>query len=448
MQSKEKNSLFAFIVVFFAGLGGFLFGYFTSIISGALIFLQEEFSLTTWQDELAVGIILIGALFGALLAGTMADFFGRKITIIVTTVLFILGTALIIGTHSFDIFLLGRFITGIAVGIISLTAPLYLAEIAPSHRRGAFVAVNQLSITIGILVGYLINYAFSTSGQWRWMFGLGLIPAAIKLVGMFFVPESPAWLITKGKSDKAMSVLEKIRKGAEWKEAFFHDQNNSAKPIAKGWRELFKPSMRVILVIGITISLLQQVTGINAVTFYCAKIFQMVGYSGPQEAILASVFIAATSVIVTCFAVWLTDKIGRKPLLLIGFLGMTFTLAALSIALYSSVKFIGPVSIASLMGYIGFFAIGIGPLAYVILSEIFPTSLRGKAMTIGVFANWVANLIISSTFLSLKEAVGMGGAFAIYAAFAFLGFWIVLRFLPETKHKSPEEIEKAFQKIL
>lgn len=440
---KEKCSAFLIFVVVVATFGGFLFGYHTAVISGALIFLAPAFELSVSQESMVVSILLVGALLGALFTGSLADKIGRKQTMTLNTTVFVLGAAMIAFAHSYEMLLLGRFISGIGVGVISVVGPLYLSEISPPHLRGTFVSAYQLALSIGILVSYCVNYLFSAAAEWRWMFALGMLPALFQMGALLFLPETPSWLFKKGKDDRAIATLQRLRKDKQWMTQL-DAMKNSASPHKHGsWKNLFSPSLRFVVIIGIVLSCFQQITGINAVTYFAPKIFQTVGFSSSSGAIMASIWLSIINVIFTCLAVWLLDKLGRRILLLICCTGMVCSLAVFICASYFHLIQIGNISIVSLMGYVAFFAIGLGPVTWVVLSEIFPLKIRGKAMTLALLVNWAFNYLVSLTFLDLMTALGSHGAFLIYAVITVIAFGFIYRFIPETKGKSLEEIEAA-----
>ena len=438
---KERCTAFLIFVIFVAAFGGFLYGYHTGIISGALIYLTTSFHLSILQQGMVVSILLLGALFGALLAGPLADKIGRKRTIAVTSSLFVIGAAVIALSESYEMVLLGRCVTGLGVGVISLSAPLYLAEISPPHYRGRFVAAYQLAIALGILFSFAMNYAFSLSAHWRWMFAIGIFPALFQMLALFFLPETPAWLFKRGLHDHAILTLGRLRKDKEWMHQI-DAMRSSASPQKKGaWKYLFSPKLRAVLILGCFLSAFQQITGINTVIFYAPKIFQTTGLTSTSGAILATIGIGIINVITTIFATWILDKVGRRRLLLIGVLGMAISLGFLATAFFFHSAMIEKIAIISLMAYVASFAIGLGPVSWVVISEIFPMKVRGKAMTVAAFVNWMFNYLVSLTFLDLIERIGSQGTFLLYALISVGAFLFIHRYLPETKGKSLEEIE-------
>jgi MFS transporter, SP family, galactose:H+ symporter len=405
-------------VVLFGTLGGFLFGYNTSIIAGALPFLKQSFNLSAFREGFIVSIALIGALLGSLIAGNLADRFGRKMATLMTAVVFIVGIWVTAQARSIDELLIGRFITGAGVGLSSVLAPLYLSEMSPTEFRGAIVSGNQFAIAIGILVAYAINYAFAAQGAWRYMFGLGMIPAIIQFFGFLALPETEQWKLSRGKKEKK-----------------------------KSWKSFLEPKPRYLLAVGVILSAFQQITGVNAVIYFAPQIFLFAGFSKVTVSILATMGLGVINVLATLLSVWLMDRAGRRKLLLIGLVGMVVSLVILATAFITSMKAIDQIAIISLLGYIAFFAIGLGPVTWVILAEIYPLEIRGRAMAIACFVNWMCNTLVSLTFLDLVISLGTGGTFFLYAAFGVVGWWFVFRYIPETKGKSFEQIQKTIGKV-
>ncbi len=441
MKVKERfgaYTLFALIVV---SLGGFLFGYFTAIISGALIFLAPALKLTLVQEGMAVSILLIGALLGAMGGGDLADRLGRKKVLLLSSLFFIAGAVLLYLASDYKMVLLGRAVSGLGVGLASVATPLYLAEIAPPHYRGRFVALFQLMITLGILAAYLLSLALAEAEAWRAMFGFGAIPALLQFVGLFFVSDTPAWLFKTGRADEARRVLARIRQDRDWK-GHVGEMRTVAEPKQRlRWKALLKPPLSRVIFLGVALSLFQQITGINTVIYFAPKIMQTVGLNSTSGALLATVGIGIINVIATIISVWLLDHAGRRRLLLIGITGMVVCLATLVSVFYTQTLFVDVISVISLMGYVAFFAMSLGPVVWVLLSEIFPLKIRSKAVGAAIFINWLANYVVSLTFLDLIHYLGGGGTFLIYTALSVLALIFVYRFIPETKGKSLEEIE-------
>lgn len=446
MEKQEQCSAYTILALLTATLGSFLFGYQTAVISGALPFLATEFSMSAAAEGFVVSMVLLGALFGVLFSGMIADRYGRKKAILLPAALFTLGTAIVCSSHSVLVFLIGRFITGTAVGLISMTAPLYLAEIAPSRLRGTFVCVHQLVITVGILVAYVVNYAFAASGSWRSMFAIALIPSVLQFFSMLFFCESPSWLLSKGLKEKAAKALQRLRRDTSWKHHVFaastftpHEEKQSTKSL------FLHPKIRYVMILGLVLNMFQQITGINTVIYYAPKIFQEAGFTSVNIAILAAVGIGVINVLSTIISVWLIDKSGRRKLLLVGLSGMLLSLQLLSTFLFMKTDHTAAISVIALMSYVAFFAMGLGPVTAVLISELYPLKIRGRAMSIATTANWFFNYLMSLVFLDLMKWMGIVGVFELFAAFTVATIIFVYFYIPETKGKSLEEIESSLQ---
>lgn len=405
--------------IFTAVLGGFLYGYHTGVIAAALLLITPAFQLSLSDQGLLVSSILIGALPGALFAGKLADRYGRKPSLLFTALLFLIGTVVTVAADSFSLLVVGRLINGIALGVVSVVTPLYLAEIAPPKNRGAVVSLYQFALAIGIMVSFICGYFFVPEQQWRIMFAIGAIPAALQLGMIGFIPESPHWV--------AQSI-------------------EIEKPEKKNRKTLLDPKFRFVLLIGLILCSFQQMTGINTVIYYAPVIFQTAGFSSDQGALFATMGIGAINVIATFLSVWLLDKGGRRFFLLASSAGMAICLLIFSTTSYFPGAWDGKISALSLMGYVASFAIGLGPVTWVIVSEIYPLRIRATAMTLSIFANWFFNALISWTFLDIMASLGSKGTFLLYAAISTLCFLFIHRYLPETKGKSLEEIEKLLLK--
>jgi SP family galactose:H+ symporter-like MFS transporter len=438
---KKRNPHFVVIAAAISALGGLLFGYDTGVISGAILFIQKEFSLGSGIEELVVSAVLIGAIVGAAGGGALADRFGRRRMLLLAAATFAagaIGTALV---PSVSWLIAGRILVGIAIGAASFTAPLYISEIAPERERGRLVSLNQIALTSGIVISYLIDYALSGGQAWRWMLGLAAIPAAMLGVGMFFMPPSPRWLLSHEQATRAMNVLQRIR-ARDDVTSEVKSIETSLKRQTGDWSELLKPGIRPALIVGIGLAIFQQITGINTVIYYAPTIFQFAGFKSAAAAILATTGVGLVNVALTVLAMQLLDRIGRRPLLLIGMAGMTLSLLALGLAfLAPNATWLGWVAIVSLMFYVGSFAIGLGPVFWLLISEIYPLRVRGLAMSLATVMNWGFNLIVSITFLSLVGAVGRSWTFWIYGLIGICALIFSYSLVPETKGRSLEEIE-------
>jgi sugar porter (SP) family MFS transporter len=440
---KEKNVQFVIIAAVITAIGGMLFGYDTGVISGAILFIRESFSLSSTAQEIVVSSVLIGAVIGASISGLLADKYGRRIMVIVAATIFGIGAIFTALTPEVYALIAGRIVVGIAIGIASFIAPLYIAEVAPVSIRGALVSLNQLAITIGIVISYLVDFAFAPSGGWRWMLGLAVVPSIILGIGMYLMPPSPRWLYSKGRIDKARSVLERIRMTKNVSEEMKEIRASLVCEQECKWSEILDPVVRPALIIGIGLAAFQQLTGINTVIYYAPTILEFAGFQSAAVSILATAGIGMINVIMTVVAISLIDRVGRRPLLLIGLIGMIISLAILGIAfvLPGLSTSLGLLAVISLMLYVGSFAIGLGPVFWLMISEIYPLRIRGRAMSTATIVNWGTNLVVAITFLSLIQLIGTPGTFWLYSTIGIIAWVFVYFLVPETKGKSLEEIE-------
>ncbi len=459
------------IIAVIAATGGLLFGFDTGVISGALPFLRESWDLSTGQQEWITTAVLIGAFAGAFFGGRFTDLLGRKKIIIVASIIFAVGSILCGAAANSTILVISRIVIGVAIGISSIAVPLYISEISPAQYRGALVSSFQLMITIGIVASYFSDLAFADEANpfsWRWMFYVGLFPALILFIGMIFMPETPRWLLSKGRTSEGESVLAKVEKAEEFETSL----NNIRKEIEKDksaarFRDIFSKTWRIPVFIAIGIMFVQQFVGINTVIYYAPTIFLFAGFTGAKAAIAATVSVGIVNVLSTVLSMFLIDRIGRRKLYFIGLVGMCISLISLGTSFFLKDTLGDALSwatVASVLVYIIFFAISLGPLGWLIISEIFPTKYRGVGVSIGAFSNWFFNAIVAFTFLKLawlftgdgmeitKEVVvdgisktqtdpNPGGAFLLYAAIAVIGIIWGIKYIPETKGKSLEHIE-------
>jgi len=441
-ESKTDETRLVYLATAVAALGGMLFGYDIGVISGAILFIKTEFSLTSGVEEIVVSSVLLGSLIGAIVGGMLADRLGRRTLLIATALVFglgAIGAALAPGTPWL---IAGRIVAGSAIGIASFVAPLYISEIAPVAIRGRLVSINQVALTVGIVISYMVDYAFAGAQAWRWMFAMALIPAAAFGIGLIFIPDSPRWLAARGQLAQARAVLKRIRNPKEVEGELGRIQRGAAQQQGH-WSELFRPPLRPAMIVGVGLAIAQQLTGINTVIYYAPTILRFAGLSSASVAILASVGIGVVNVVLTLVAMQLIDRVGRRPLLLVSLAGMTLSLFVLgmSFALPRLSGLLGWIAVSSLMVYVGSFAMGLGPVFWLVLSEIYPLRIRGRAMSVGTVANWSANLVVALSFLSLTQVLGKSATFWLYAVIS-IGAWLFAFFLvPETKGRTLEEIE-------
>ncbi|GER70306.1 putative metabolite transport protein YwtG [Weizmannia acidilactici] len=439
MKFKINNGL----IYFFGALGGLLFGYDTGVISGALLFIKRDLHLTSWTEGVVVSSILFGCMIGAAISGALSDRWGRKKVVLLAATIFCIGALGSALAPNTGILILFRIILGLAVGSASALVPMYLSEMAPTAIRGALSSLNQLMIMVGILLAYIINYAFAASRGWRWMLGFAFIPGLLLLIGMFFLPESPRWLLKQGMEKEARSILNFMRKNQGVEEEIKEIKlANELEKNQGGFKEVKQAWVRPSLIAGIGLAVFQQIIGCNTVLYYAPTTFTKIGL-GDSAAILGTVGIGIVNVIITAVAVLIIDKVGRKPLLLIGNAGMSIALFILGIvsALLGSSPAASWTTVVCLAVYIAFFSLTWGPVVWVMLSEIFPLKIRGIGMGIGSVANWLANLIVSLTFPKLIEQFGISTMFIVYGIMGVLAFIFVIRKVSETKGKSLEQIE-------
>jgi len=432
------------LVAAVTALGGLLFGYDTGVVSGALLFIHRSFGpVSSFDKELVVSLLLVGAVVGALGAGRIADKIGRRPTLLATAVVFMVGVLAAAFSPSLEVLIAMRFVIGLAVGSASEIVPLFIGEAAPPKLRGALVSFNQLAITTGILVSFLVDYALAGSEDWRLMFGLAVIPAALLFIGMLFQDESPHWLIRKGRVEDARRVLAKVRP-AEAVEQEIHDVE-SLDVSKSRLRDLFAPSLRKVILVGVILAALQQVTGINTIIYYLPTLLKNAGF-GSGSSLLANVGNGIVNVALTIVAIRLVDRVGRRPLLIGGLCGMTLGLLVVAVVFSvggSHLHGTGAiVAVVAFFFYTASFAIGLGPVFWLLISEIYPVDVRGQAMSLATMTNWGANFIVTISFLTLLSAIHGSGTFFLFAALSvFAVFYCVMR-VPETKGESLQQIER------
>ena len=440
-------------------LAGVLFGYDQGVISGALDGIKRDFHVSTFLLEVITSWVTLGAMGGALVAGALADRLGRRLTIIVASVLFTLGALVEALAPGSLVLVVGRLIVGFGVGVASVAAPLYAAEMAPARLRGRFVSLYQLAITIGIFVAYLVDYILSHYQGWRAMLGVSAVPAILLIVAMIPLPDSPRWYMTAGRRDDAARSLAKI----EPSDHVDGDLDQIAATLkeearsAATWATVFAAEWRRPLVIGVTLAVLQQFTGINAIIYYANQIFASAGFTSPDSQSLATLWaIGAVNVVATFVAVAWVDRFGRRPLLFIGTTGMGISLVVVG-AMFLRLGEVksgttaahgptgeGLITLVALVVFIACFAFSLGPVVWTVINEIFPSSVRGKAVAVATAANWFAAWVVSQFFLTLVGLITSTGVFWLFAFFCLVTFVFVKRVVPETKGKSLEQIQSMW----
>ena len=470
-MKEPKSNTYIILITFAATFGGLLFGYDTAVISGTVSSLDAFFVVPFGLDEtsansrlgMVVSSALIGCIIGGVISGLISKNLGRKKGLILAAVLFLfsaLGSSMPEmfllpigkGDHTYMyLFILYRIIGGVGVGLASMLSPLYIAEIAPAKSRGKLVSLNQFAIIFGMLIVYFVNYHISKQGDvnwlntagWRWMFASEVIPASLFLILLFFVPETPRFLALKNKPQEALEVLTKINGSA--KAVVILEDIQKTVQARSG--KLFSFGIAVII-IGILLSIFQQFVGINVVLYYAPEIFKNMG-SRTDTALLQTIIVGAVNLMFTVLAILTVDRYGRKPLMLIGALGMAISMFALGFSFFN--ESLGTIALVSMLIYVASFAMSWGPVTWVLLSEIFPNSIRGKALAVAVAVQWLSNYLVSWSFpimnknTYLLEKFNHGFAYWVYGVMALLALGLVWKFVPETKNKSLEEIEDIWK---
>jgi SP family galactose:H+ symporter-like MFS transporter len=470
-----KNRIIVYFIGFTAALAGLLFGLDIGVISGAQTFIQAEFGITDRVIEIVVSALLWGAVFGALISGFFSNRFGRRRTILGSAIIFVVGAALCALSPSVHLLIAARFVLGIAVGMASFTAPLYLAEISPQAVRGGMISMYQLMITIGILMAFLSDTFFSTfasdrpmpamidpsfdgqylksyvigvahsSGAWRLMLGVITIPAVVMFIGVYFLPESPRWLFLNGFQERAVQVFKRLHLSDADIASEVREIEDSVRVPQKGFQLFLQnPNFRRAVFLGVGLQIIQQLTGINVIMYYAPRIFGMAGFESTIQQMWGTVIIGVTNVLATFIAIAFVDRIGRKPIMYAGFIVMgaalltVGTLFRMGVDQHTDLAY--PAMFALIVFIIGF-AMSAGPIIWVLCSEIYPLSGRDFGITCSTGTNWIANAIVGMTFLTLVNGIGSGNAFLLYGALNILFIIFFLLFVPETKGVSLEHIQ-------
>ena len=454
---KLRGKAYVILICLTAGLGGFLFGFDTAVISGAINFLRAQFHLNAVMEGWIMSSALVGCVAGAAVAGLLADKFGRKKILLFSALLFIisaLGCA-IAATPAFLV--IARIVGGIGVGFAAMVAPMFISELSPANMRGRLVSLYQLAITLGILVSYLTNagllhYADShqtvaksflnfylVAEVWRGMLGSNIIPALLFFIFLLFVPESPRWLIKENKTEEAKLILARIN-GMQEAMDELDDIKNTISEEKGTYKQLLAPGIRIALIIGLVLPFLSQLTGITTVMYYAPAIFEKAGL-GANSALGSAAIIGFFNMIFTIVAIWKIDKWGRKPILFWGFIGLGIALFLIGILFKQAI-----VNTEFLLGafvlYIAIFAATLGPAVWVVISEIYPTKIRGRAMSLGTLSLFMGSVFVTQTYPILRESVGIGSTFIFYGLVMLPAAFFVKKILPETKGKSLEDIER------
>jgi len=445
-EVKETGNGLLIRITAIAAIGGLLFGYDTGVISGALLYIKEDLDAGTFEQQAIVAALLLGAMVGALISGYLADRISRKWTKLLSGCIYVVGALGCALSLTAEMLIGFRFLLGLAVGTASFVAPLYISEVSPPKVRGGLVSFNQLAIVTGILLAYVANYTLKDfPEQWRWMLGVAAIPGLVLTLGMLTVPHTPRWLKSHGRDDEARDVLERLRAGdanADIDGEVRDIEEAAEKERGTTVRSLLRPELRPMFAVGLLLAVAQQFVGVNTVIYYAPTILSDTGM-GNSAALAATVIVGATNLVFTVVAVLLLDKVGRRALLITGTVGLLLALLLLGVYFSSSTlqQEYGWVALAGLVLFIASFAIGLGPVFWLMISEIFPVGARGKAMSVCTIANWGANFLVAQTFLSLSDAITRQGVFFLYAALAVASVALFAKWVPETKGRSLEQIQ-------
>lgn len=438
-ESKQTHSGIVYLTSFLAALAGLLFGYDTGVISGALLFIKQAFLLSATLEGMVVSAVLVGSFIGVAVATPLTDRFGRRRILIWTAIIFAVGSIGSSLANGVVLLMLSRFVLGLAIGASSMCAPVYLAEIAPPDIRGTMVSLFQFCITLGILLAYVVDYTLAP--HWRWMLLFGLLPALILFIGMLPSPESPRWLVVQGQEQNARQLLRRVRTSDAAVDKELDEIKTSLAQQSGGFSELRSPRLRPALIIAVALAIFQQITGINAVIYFAPSIFKAAGFTSDVGALLATIGVGTVNVLATIIALYAIDRAGRRSLLLWGITGMLIALLALGALFWMGKSAPSALTLISVLVFIVSFAIGLGPVFWLLAAEIFPLEVRSLGMGIATFCNWGANFIVALTFPILLTSLGGSIVFWLYGVFSLAALVFVYGYVPETKGKSLEQIE-------
>ena len=446
MTHGNRTSLFVVWVAASAATAGLLFGYDVAVVNGALVFLRADFGLGSVQTELVTSILFWGCAAGAVLAGWASDRYGRRPVLFSAGALFCVAAFTAVSATHFSQLLAARLLAGITLGAALLIAPMYIAEIAPAHLRGRLVTLNQLGIVSGILLGFVCNYGLARlpHDNWRWMFGVGALPALALSATLLLIPESPRWLLQKGRKDRACAVLRQVTPEAEVEKAL-NEIGAAIREESGTYHELLGKAVRKPLVLAVMLAIIQQVTGVNTVMYYGAILFSEHTGASASQAIGMNVIVGVVNLAFTILGLVLIDKLGRRPLLLAGTGGMALSLVVFSVMLHTMPGH-SSLLLVPVLGYVACFAFGLGVGVWVCMAEMFPNRIRGRAMSVANMALWISVSGVTATFLSFIKMVGVSGVFLGYALLCAFSFAYIYIKLPETKNRSLEEIEGIWLK--
>jgi len=444
--AQAKSPLYVLFLAAVAAISGFLFGFDTAVINSVLFFLRRQFSLSNIETEVAASALLLGCLLGAAGASLIGDRIGRRKSLLLAAILFAISTVGAALANSVTVFSIGRLVGGLAIGLASVLTPVYISEVAPARSRGRLVSMNQLAITVGILAAYIVGWGLARFGDssWRLMLGVAAIPALAFFLGLLAIPESPRWLIGNRQKEQGRLVLSRIY-GAERADIEVQVVEEAAAGEQGTWSEVFSRPMRRPLIVALALAILCQITGINTVLYY-GSILISEHFKGATSsaALFANVIIGLSNFICTLIALRCLDRWGRRTMLLTGSAGMAASLVLFMIA-YRIPDIPPPFILACILGYTGFFAFAMGPIPWIVISEIFPNKIRGRAASLATSALWTSTLVVTFTFLSLVHALGVPGTFGIYAILCVVSFVFILKMVPETRGKTLEQIQREWE---
>lgn len=437
-------------LVLLASSTGAVFGYAIAVSNDAIAFVTTEFGLSGLQAGVVVSGLVGGALVGCLLAGHAADGLGRRRALLVAAAAAIVGSAMTAAAPRVEVLVAGRLLTGIAVGVTSAIAPLYLAELAPARLRGAMLTCYQLFVTVGILLAFAVGLLLTPGGHWRWMFAAGVLPPAVQLVAVALAPPSPRFLVRRGRADEARAALARVRPGADVEPeltAIADSLHGAAEP---SYRALLEPRHRPALIVGIAMALMNALVGVGAVIYYSTDVFRIAGIDGPSGAQIASLAVGGVNTLAAIASIFLTQRFGRRPLLSVGLAGIAVSLTVAGVELIlPGGSGDGALTMAAVLAFMAFFAVSAGPLAWLLVAEVFPVSIRARAAAVATAANWAANLLIALLFPVFAGSPGVPGRVAVaFWCFALLsvGFLVFVRLrVPETKGRTLEDIEASLR---
>jgi sugar porter (SP) family MFS transporter len=430
-------------ISFIAALGGVLYGYDMGIIAAAIIFVRHSFALSTFMEELVVSIVLVGAMAGAMVGGAVADRIGRRATLVWAGAIFIAGSVLAPLSPNVATLIIARAIIGIGIGFTSVTAPVYVSELAPPQSRGMMIGLYQFALTLGIALADLVGYWLAKEEAWRSMFAIAAVPTLFFLGVILTVPESPRWLFAHSREKDAESVLLRYTDASGAQQFLADIREGLRAPIEQSWKALLTPAVRGSVFIAAGFTVLQQVTGINTIIYYGPQIFELAGISSHSNSILATLIVTIVNVIGTVVGITLVDRIGRKPLLYVGVGGMTVALFALAFAFSHQTGLsgsLGVIAIGCLVLYIGCFAFSLGAIAWILVSEVFPLRVRGRGVAVATLFSGISNFAVSLTFLSMIKTVGSASTFAIYGVLSVVTLIFIRFAVPETCGRELESI--------